>query len=237
VKPPQALLLYENNSDCQFLRSAITGEGCEVEEAPFHLNNTTATLGYRLIVIDLQHTTPRAVRLVKSWRECEPEAVILVASTSAPASRIAMLETGVDACLDKPLDVRELQARIRAAVRRFRPAQTRARCFSLGHNVIDLEARMIHDGGIDSRLTPTECTILELLAQHLNQTVPSSAIVNQLWGKDPRKGVHSLRLFIRRLRKKIEPDPAHPRYLVTDPVVGYRLQTGTDQLSEQRLPL
>ncbi len=232
MKPPQALLLYENGSDCQFLRSAIAGEGCEVEEAPFHLNNGTPTVGYRVIVIDLQHTTPRLVRLVRSWREREPEATILVASTSAPDSRIAMLETGVDACLDKPLDVRELRARIRAAVRRFRPAQARARCFTLGHSLIDLEARMVHYGGTDGRLTPTECRILEFLSQHLNQTVPSSAIVHQLWGQDPRKGVHSLRLFIRRLRKKIEPDPAHPRYLVTDPVVGYRLQADTDEFSE-----
>jgi two-component system KDP operon response regulator KdpE len=232
VKPPLALLLYENDSDCEFLRSAMSDEGCEVEEAPFHLNSGDRAAGYWLIVIDLQRTTSRAMQCIKSWRESEPEATILVASSSAPASRIAMLETGVDACLDKPLDLRELRARIRTAVRRFRPGQPRGRCFSLGRSLIDLEARVVHGEGTDSRLTPTECTILALLAQHLDQTVPSGAIVKQLWGEDPRKGVHSLRLFIRRLRKKIEPDPAHPRYLVTDPVVGYRLQASATHAPE-----
>ena len=82
----------------------------------------------------------------------------------------------------------------------------------------------------DVRLTPTECGILEYLASHANQTVPCDELVKMLWGADPQKGVHSLRLFIRKLRQKLEPDPTHPQYLVTDPTIGYRLQVPTEAL-------
>ena len=86
--------------------------------------------------------------------------------------------------------------------------------------------------GREIRLTPTECGILEHLASHVNQTVPCSDLVKMLWGPDPQKGVHSIRRFISKLRQKLEPDPAHPRYLVTEPAIGYRLRVPVETLSK-----
>ena len=79
-------------------------------------------------------------------------------------------------------------------------------------------------GNQELHLTPTECSLLEHLASHLNQTVPSTELVRALWGLDAGKGVHSLRVFIKSLRHKIEPSPARPQYIVTEPRLGYRLQ-------------
>jgi two-component system KDP operon response regulator KdpE len=165
------------------------------------------------------------LEVARAWRDAALETTLVVIGTrTAQASRIAVLESGVDAYLVKPLVLPELRARVRAALRRFRSQNARVRRLSIGEGTIDLEARVITTTGRETRLTPTECGILEHLAAHLNQTVPRNELVRTLWGSDPQKGAHSLRLFIRRLRQKLEPDPTRPQYLVTDPAIGYRLQ-------------
>ena len=113
---------------------------------------------------------------------------------------------------------------MRAATRRLRSLDTHIRRLPFADGLIDLDARVVQLAGRDIHLTPTECGILEHLSLHANQTVPSEALVKVLWGSDPQKGVHSLRPFIRKLRQKLEPDPAHPRYIITQPATGYRLQ-------------
>jgi two-component system KDP operon response regulator KdpE len=158
-----------------------------------------------------------------------------VGSRTAQANRLAVLEAGVNAYLTNPVIVPELTARVRAALHRFRSQDARQRQLSLGTSIIDLEARMIRAGKEYTRLTPTECGILEYLASHVNQTVSFNELVKILWGPDPQKGVHSLRLFIRKLRQKLEPDPTHPRYLVTEPMVGYRLQLPPNALGDSAI--
>jgi len=137
----------------------------------------------------------------------------------------------VNAYLPKPLVVAELRARIRASLRRFRSQEVKLRRFAFDEGVIDLDAHYIRMADHNIRLTPTECGILEHLAAHANQTVASNDLVKMLWGQDPQKGVHSIRRFISKLRQKLEPDPAHPRYLVTEPAIGYRLHIPADTLS------
>lgn len=225
MKYARVLLLHEQNNDSGLLRTVLAGEGCQVEEAPLNLQTAAPADGYRIVVFDIQRLSTRFLEVIRAWRDSASETVLIVAGgRAAQASRTAVFETGVDAYLTKPLEVAELRGRIRAALRRFQSHDSRVRSFPLGSGTIDLEARMIRGSQRDTRLTPTECGILEHLALHMNQTVPSMDLVKTLWGADPQKGVHSLRLFIRKLRNKLEPDPAHPRYLVTEPTIGYRLQ-------------
>ncbi|HEV3330714.1 MAG TPA: response regulator transcription factor [Bryobacteraceae bacterium] len=222
---PQRVLLYEEDSNCELLRSLLCGQGCEVQEAPLTAGAIVPVEGYCLVVFDIQRLTGLLLNAAHAWREAAPDTMLVVlASRTTRADRIALLESGIDACLRKPLVVPELRARVRAALRRFRTQDGRLRRLSVGQGTIDLEARQITATGRKTRLTPTECGILEYLVAHLNQTVPRNELVKTLWGSDPHKGAHSLRLFIRRLRQKLEPDPTNPRYLVTDPSVGYRLQ-------------
>jgi two-component system, OmpR family, KDP operon response regulator KdpE len=229
MKTPRALLLYQETDDIEVLRKVLEGEGCLVENAPLESHTSSAGAGLCVVVFDIHRLTARLLEVIRTWRDQVSDTVLLViGSRTAPATRIAILETGVDAFLTKPVALAELRARVRAALRRFRSQNASVRRFSFGFGIVDLEARMILGNGRDARLTPTECGILEHLALHLNQTVPSTDLVRTLWGDDPQKGVHSLRLFIRKLRNKLEPDPAHPRYLVTEPAVGYRLQTGPE---------
>jgi two-component system, OmpR family, KDP operon response regulator KdpE len=229
MKTPRALLLYEETDGIELLRKVLEDEGCLVEDAPLESHTTPAATSLCVVVFDIHRLTARLLEVIRTWRDQVSETVLLViGSRTAPATRVAILETGVDAFLTKPVAVAELRARVRAALRRFRSQNASVRRLSFGFGIVDLEARMILGNGRDARLTPTECGILEHLALHLNQTVPSIDLVRTLWGDDPQKGVHSLRLFIRKLRNKLEPDPAHPRYLVTEPAVGYRLQTGPE---------
>jgi len=108
-----------------------------------------------------------------------------------------------------------------------RPPRRRARAaldtIDLGDRSIALGSRVVKSRAGQSRLTGLECAILNQLAAHVNRTVPSAELVRKLWPSDLSKGVHSLRAFIKNLRKKVEPDPAHPQYILTDLAVGYRL--------------
>jgi len=226
MKGPRSLLLYEEEDHHELLREVILGEGCEVEEIPFDIQTAAIPVeGYCLVLFDIQRPTKRLLDILRDWHDTIPGAtLVVIGGRTTQPNRIAVLETGVNAFLTKPVVVAEIQARVRAALRRFRSQDTRLRQLPFGPVTIDLEARVIRAVGGPIRLTPTECGILEHLALHVNQTVPFRELVKILWGPDPQKGAHSLRLFIRKLRQKLEPDPGHPQYLVTDPAVGYRLQ-------------
>jgi two-component system KDP operon response regulator KdpE len=116
-------------------------------------------------------------------------------------------------------------------LRRARSQGHRSRMVWFGAGTIDLDARVVRAANHDVSLTPTEFGILEHLVSHANHTVPSDELVKMLWGADPQRGVHSLRLFIRKLRQKLEPDPTRPQFLVTEPTVGYRLKVPVEALA------
>jgi two-component system, OmpR family, KDP operon response regulator KdpE len=219
-------LVSPPHSNSNPLRSVMVNEGCEVEEVP--VDSPVAAepaRGYCLVLFDLERVTHRLLEVFRAWHDEMPEtALVVVGRRMAQATRIAVLETGVTSYLTKPVVIPELSARIRAALRRSRSQESRSRQLPFGVAIIDVEARLFRSPEGDVRLTPTECTILEHLATRMNHTVQPGELVKLLWGDDPQKGVHSLRLFIRKLRRKIEPDPANPVYLITDPTVGYRLQ-------------
>jgi two-component system KDP operon response regulator KdpE len=95
---------------------------------------------------------------------------------------------------------------------------------ALGNVVLDLDAHVVKGAGGEIHLTPRECILLQRLVVQVNSTVPRTDLVRAVWGDSSNKGVHSLRVLIKNLRRKIEPDPVRPRYLVTESAVGYRLQ-------------
>jgi two-component system KDP operon response regulator KdpE len=107
---------------------------------------------------------------------------------------------------------------------RQRKQRLSLKAIELGDRTVILSARVVRGSFGDVRLTHFECCILRDLLAHVNRTVPSAKLVHRLWPSDPTKGVHSLRAFIKNLRKKIEPDPPRPQHIITDLAVGYRLQ-------------
>ncbi len=219
----RALLIYEPTLAADLVRSAILSEGCGLEETVLSIAPPRSIEPYSLVVVEIARFGSPIINMLRDWREdFRDRTVILIGSRTTLANRLAVLEAGVSAYLTKPVVIAELTARIRAALRQGRGQ--RSRLLALGGCVIDFEARAVRSAGGRIRLTPTECSILNHLVEHINQTVPCGELVKALWGEAPQKGAHSLRIFIRKLRTKLEPDPSHPTYLLTDPAVGYRLQ-------------
>jgi two-component system KDP operon response regulator KdpE len=204
-----------------------------VEESPLEIDFAVPVEGYCLVLFAVERVSGRLLDIVRAWHDQVLDtALIVVANRADQANKMAVLESGVSAYLAKPIALPELRARVRAALRRSRSQDTRLRRLSFGMATIDLETRIARTADRDVRITATEVLILKHLASHANQTVASNELVRVLWGTDPQKGVHSLRLFIRKLRQKLEPDPKHPRYLVTQPALGYRLQFPAELLNQ-----
>jgi two-component system KDP operon response regulator KdpE len=159
-------------------------------------------------------------------RSLYPRLPILVASSHNSLDRkVAAFEVGVDDFLIYPLHVRELAARLRSAVRRFRaPAIGTADRFVGGGIMLDLGKHRVEKSGSEVPLAPTEFRVLELLMQQAGRAVSHTALALTLWGQETSANRKHLRVIVGNLRKKIEDDPSHPKYLVTHTHFGYRFQ-------------
>jgi two-component system, OmpR family, KDP operon response regulator KdpE len=228
TKSARALVFHEYANRNARLRTAICGQGCEVDEALFDPEAAAKPVeGYCFVLFNVQRPTQRLLQIIRDWRQDAPNTALVVAGNgTTQATHVALLEAGADAFLplSESVSLDELAARAHAAVRRCRVQDPPLNQLSFGSSVIDLKARSIRSCQGQFHLTKTESGLLEHFAAHPNRTVPCMELVRSVWGSDPHKGPHSLRFLIKSLRRKLEPDPAHPRYLITEPTNGYRLQ-------------
>jgi two-component system KDP operon response regulator KdpE len=162
--------------------------------------------------------TCREIRAV-----CEVPIIILSVRDSEQ-DKIAALDAGADDYITKPFSVNELLARIRANLRRFAgPTSAAGEPVLVSENFsVDIAARQAIVNGQPVRLTPKEFDLLRYLLANANKSIPHRKLLQTIWGPDYGDEVEYLRVFVSQLRKKIEPDHAHPRYIVTEPWVGYR---------------
>ena len=135
---------------------------------------------------------------------------------------MAALDAGADDFVTKPFSTPELLARIRAALRRVPASQASAGRIRVGQIEIDFAARTVANGVSTAHLTPKELDLLRYLSQHANEAVPHRELLQAVWGPDYGDQVEYLRVFIKKLRAKIEMDPEHPQFITTEPWVGYR---------------
>ena len=151
--------------------------------------------------------------------------VIVLSARSTSAEKVEALDAGADDYVTKPFGMDELLARIRAAVRRAR--RPRPKAVERGRHrrfTVDLARTGCSAGDQPVRLTPTEWSLLELLVRHTGRLVPQKQLLTEVWGPPYEHETHYLRVYLAQLRRKLEPDPAHPRYLITEPGVGYRFE-------------
>lgn len=152
--------------------------------------------------------------------------VIVLSARSDSLDKVHALDRGADDYVTKPFGVEELMARLRAAVRRAATApENDGGRVDAGDLAIDLDARTIRRGGEDVHLTPTEWSILELLVRNRGRLVDRKQLLHEVWGPADRKETSYLRVYLAQLRRKLEPDPAHPRHLITEAGMGYRFRT------------
>ena len=166
----------------------------------------------------------------RAIRESSDVPIIVLTVRHEEEEKVEALDAGADDYVTKPFGKKELLARIRAAMRRS-PSSPAAgpRTFSSGELEIDFEARKIRSGKRNVRLTPKEFDLLRYLVAHAGKPVPHRELLQAVWGPDYGDQTDYLRVFITHLRKKIEPNPAKPQYILTDPWLGYRFETPNEE--------
>jgi two-component system KDP operon response regulator KdpE len=177
-----------------------------------------------LVVLEMRQPRGDGVDLCRRLRALVGEvAVIFLAADAGDEAKVAGLRCGDD-YVTKPFSLVELLARVQAVLRRARPAPPAGPTFDDGLLLIDLDARRVRFGGVEVALTPTEYALLEHLVVNRGRVLLHEDLLTRVWGGALRDDSHLLRLHIANLRKKIEPDPAHPRYIHTLRGLGYRFE-------------
>jgi two-component system KDP operon response regulator KdpE len=177
-----------------------------------------------VVVLDLGLPDLDGLEVLTDIRCSSAVPVIVLSARSSSAEKVEALDAGADDYVTKPFAVNELLARIRASVRRGTPGPTAATdpAVTTPDFTIDLGAHRVHRNGKTVRLTPTEWSLLEMLVRQSGNLVTQKQILTDIWGPDSVEHTHYLRVYLAQLRRKLEPDPAHPRYLITEPGLGYR---------------
>ncbi len=177
-----------------------------------------------VILLDLNMPGMGGMAACREIRAVSEAAIIILSVRDSERDKISALDAGADDYITKPFSVNELMARIRANLRRLPASSNSSGQFVVsGDFSIDFGAREVLVRGNKVRLTPKEFDLLQYLVSNINKAVPHRKLLQTVWGPDYGNEVEYLRVFVSQLRKKIESDPAHPRYLLTEPWVGYRL--------------
>ncbi|MHC5903929.1 response regulator [Streptomyces sp. S6] len=179
-----------------------------------------------VVLLDLGLPDMDGVEVIRALRLWTRVPVMVLSARQASQDKVAALDAGADDYIVKPFSMDELLARLRAAVRRteetpLAPESTRVETDVC---IIDLLARKVVREGRDVRLTPTEWHLLEILVTHPGRLVTQKYLLQEVWGISRENKTNYLRVYMAQLRRKLESDPAHPRYLITEPGMGYRFE-------------
>jgi two-component system, OmpR family, KDP operon response regulator KdpE len=219
------LVVDDDRQLLRALRINLTTRGYQVELAPD--GATALAMAGRqppdLVIVDLGLPDLDGVAVVEGIRGWSKVPVIVLSARHQEQAKVQALDAGADDYVTKPFGMDELLARVRAALRRAVPAVeepvVRTDAFT-----VDLVAKRVTRDGADVRLTPTEWHVLEVLVRNPGKLVPHRQLLQEVWGPRYESETNYLRVYLAQLRAKLEPDPARPRHLLTEPGMGYRFQ-------------
>jgi two-component system, OmpR family, KDP operon response regulator KdpE len=209
------------------MRTTLVSQGYEVSDARTGDDALDLIRGekYDLVLLDVNMPGISGLETCREIRLGSDLPIIMLTVRDAERDKVQALDAGADGYLTKPFSVSELLARIRAVLRRTSfPAGIEKKQLKLGDIEIDFETRRITSEGKQLRLTTKEFDLLSYLAVHANKTITHRELLKEVWGPDYGGEQEYLRVFVNRLRKKIEASPSEPKYLLTEPWVGYRLE-------------
>jgi two-component system KDP operon response regulator KdpE len=221
----QTILVVEDEPEIRkFLRSSLGAEGYRVVESPNGRRGATDAGMHKpdLAIVDLGLPDFDGIEVIRRIREWSPMPIIVLSARTQERSKIDALDTGADDYITKPFGVGELLARVRVALRHaVQPPSGKE--LSFGGVQIHFEKRQARRDGADIHLTAIEFKLLACLAKHLGMVVTHRQLLQEVWGPSHVEHTHYLRIYMKQLREKLEPDPVRPRYLLTETGVGYRL--------------
>jgi two-component system, OmpR family, KDP operon response regulator KdpE len=217
------LVVDDDRQLLRALRINLTARGYDVVLAPDGATALAAASRQtpELVVLDLGLPDMDGVEVVEGLRGWSTVPVIVLSARDQEASKVRALDAGADDYVTKPFGMDELLARVRAALRRGAPAPQEPVVATEAFTV-DLAARRVTRDGADVRLTPTEWHLLEVLVRNAGKLVAHRQLLQEVWGPKYESETNYLRVYMAQLRAKLEPDPARPRYLLTEPGMGYR---------------
>ncbi|MGE5221267.1 MAG: response regulator [Omnitrophica WOR_2 bacterium] len=211
----------------RYLRAVLSAEGYTVLEAACGRDALifAASEHPDLVILDLGLPDMDGVDVTRRLREWTKLPVIILSVRDQEREKVAALDAGADDYLTKPFGTGELVARIRVAIRRLAHSGGDP-LYQVDDLSVDLSLRKVLMNGKEIALTPTEYDLLRVLVQNAGKVLTHETLLRQVWGLNYEDDAHLLRVNMSNLRRKIEPDPARPHYILTEPGVGYRLMAG-----------
>jgi two-component system KDP operon response regulator KdpE len=223
--PLRVLVVDDEHPVRRFLRTSLTAHGYAVFEAEDGQAALRAVVAERpdVVILDLGLPDLDGIEVTRRLREWTHVPILILSVREGESDKIAALDAGADDYLTKPFGTGELLARLRSALRRMIVAAGEP-VFSAGELAVDLSRRVVSVAGREIQLTPTEYDLLRILVTHAGKVLTHRQLLRDVWGPGYDGELHLLRVNVSNLRRKIESDPARPRYLLTEPGVGYRLR-------------
>jgi two-component system, OmpR family, KDP operon response regulator KdpE len=225
--PPEILLIEDDANVRRFLRATLGAEGYRLEEAHTAAEGLAqaASRQPELLLVDLGLPDRDGLEVISEVRKFSSSPIVVISARGQESDKIAALDAGADDYVSKPFQVGELLARIRAALRRSARlnADLGQEPVRFGGVEVDLDKRVVKLNGEVVRLTPIEYKLLQALIQHAGRVLTQRQLLHEVWGPQHVQDAQYLRVYMVQLRRKLEEDPARPKYLHTEPGVGYRL--------------
>jgi two-component system KDP operon response regulator KdpE len=222
----QRILVVDDETQiARVLRRGLSARGYEVQTASDgeEALNVFSRWSADLVITDLSMPQMGGLELCRHLRKLSQVPIIVLSVRGEERTKVEALDAGADDYVTKPFGIDELLARVRAALRRAPTAIAReVKNIALGDFHVDLEARSVSVRGGEVHLTPKEYELLVYLIRHAGKVLTHRVLLGAIWGGDYTEQTEYLRVFVGQLRKKIEADPSKPRYILTEPWIGYR---------------
>jgi two-component system KDP operon response regulator KdpE len=226
--PPHILVVDDEPQITRVLRTSLSAQGYDIRVA----NTGEMALEImkdwtpNLIITDLSMPSIDGVQLCRKVRATSQVPILVLSVRDKEQQKVEALDAGADDYITKPFGMNELLARVRANLRRIPAGNEPDAVIEIGDFRIDTAAHKVTVRRSEVRLTPKEFELLVYLARHSGKVVTHRALLGAIWGGQSTEQVEYIRVFVGQLRKKLEPESSSPRYIVTEPWVGYRFEPG-----------
>jgi two-component system KDP operon response regulator KdpE len=224
------LMIEDDPQIRRFLRATLAAEGYRFQEALTGEEGLAQAAAHQpdLILLDLGLPDIDGIDVIRRLREWNRAPILILSARGQESDKIAALDLGADDYIGKPFAVGELLARIRAALRRSAAVSTEGsgNIVRFGQVEVDLERRLVKVDGSEIHLTPNEYKLLQVFVKYAGKVLTQRQLLSEVWGPNQTEQAQYLRVYVAQLRRKLEPDPARPKLLQTEPGIGYRLVIG-----------